>query len=790
MPDTKESTSPSATPKTNDKENNTMIKPKDLDIPIEDQMTIAELMHEHGYGGLKKTQSFAFNEGILDDGNDLLIAETGNGKTLTAESITLKELEKGNRVAYLVPSRQLVWAKKNTISEWASPEYSVFTGEGKYQHADVAVATFESFYQAIIKGTEGALSIDAIVLDDFHEIYSDFRGASIELSITAALHEDISLYGISATIGNAKEIGDWMDANTLISPEDRQTPIKEFSVDSSTNSTKQKVIDVAEENQDKAPFLVFCFAKSWTESRAAALADADIFEGPSRDINLRNELASRVDGILTSTHRELLDMMQSGVAYIHSDLPGSIKQYILELYEEGELQAITTTTSLAYGFDSPVQTVIVADIKRRGNYVGVFEYIQWAGRAARPRFDYPCGYCYTLGDDTEEIEEKFFSPDRELEDVTTHIDNEQKFRWLILELIENDWETTEQIESFIKKSLYWEQMSPDAGWGMEEPKSKEEVLEERLIETTDWLIDNGFIVENDTLASFETTKLGQGAVNFHYNSCVDTDLLNIKSFYQWANETDQDEITQLDYLYETINDFELEMNASEANGRLEPILREYGYNTNKVSTTAGLIRWYWMRNYSTERIEQETDIDPTYIPSLASTLSDTVDATKYILEAAPNAREQKWHDNLVYRIEKGVRQDATPIVEDVDSMGRARTRFLRKYLKQMARQTLDAEPNTHMWALLEEFHYHTGNDDQFETILCENVDMIGEVTAQNLTHFIKNNDLTASPSTTKEETALAERKNEKTVTDEDLLGGDTGSSGGSGSGRSTSLRDF
>jgi len=760
----------------------TMIRPPDLDVPTEDQALIAELMSVHGFDQLKKTQAFAFNNGILDEGSNLLVAETGNGKTLTAEAKTLKHLKQGNRVAYLVPSRQLVWDKKETIEEWAEPDYSVFTGQGKYRSADVAVGTFESFYQAMLRGVDGVRSIDLIVLDDFHELYSDYRGSAISLSIAASRYEDIELYGISATIGNPDEIAEWMGGEALISPEERQTPIEEHAINASSSSTKQAVVDTVQDNIDKGPFLVFCFAKSWTESRARALADADLFDGPSRDRDLRSELSDKVNGVLTNTHREILSILRSGVGYIHADLPGNIKKYILDLYEEGEIQALTTTTSLAYGFDSPVQTVVVADIKRRGEYVGVHEYVQWAGRAARPRFNYPTGYCYTLTDDPEETEERFFEPHRELEDIQNHIDDEEQFRWLVLELIANGWRSTEQIQDFIKQTLYYHQMSTGSGWGRREPKSKEERLTERLDETAEWLIDNGFINGNDTRSAFQTTHLGRGAVNFHYNSWIDTDLLNIKAFYNWIENADIDDINQLDYLHQVVSNFDITLGAKDANGRLEPVLRDYGYNVNEEGVTAGLIRWYWMRNYSTERIEQETEIDPTYIPGTARTLSDTVDASSHIVEAAPNGRLPEWHENLVFRVEKGVQEDSGPLVAEIDGMGRDRIRNLRGYLQQMAKQTLDIDPNRAIWTLLVEFKNHTDTKSQFEGILKDQVTSIGEVTASNISEFIQDNDLSGDAVTTDEEYALEVGANAEAPTSE--VEADTEQS------KPTSLTDF
>lgn len=759
-----------------------MIQPPDLDISAENKAVLAELMDAHGYGGLKKTQAFAFENNILDPGNDLLVAETGNGKTLTAEGVVKKHLDQGDRVAYLVPSVQLVWAKKESLQEWAGDDYSIYSGRGKYRTADVAVGTFDSFYQAILQGAEGARSLDAIVLDDFHELYSSFRGAAIECAISAALYEDIEIYGISATLGNPDELGRWMNSDVHISPEKRQIPIKEYAVDASTSSTKQKIVDVIEENPEKGPYLVFCFAKSWTESRAKGLAEADLFDGPT-DRNLRKELSDRVEGMLTETHREILEMLRAGVAYIHADLPGNIKQYILELYEEGELQALTTTTSLAYGFDSPVQTVIVADIKRRGNYVGVYEYVQWAGRAARPRFDYPCGHCFVLTDDPEETSERFFEPTRELEDVKSHIDEEEQFRWLVLELIANGWSSTYELEQFLQHSLFYEQMqeASSSHWGQDQ-KPKEERLQERLKETTQWLDDEGFVNKSDTWDAFDTTALGRGAVEFKFNSFVRADLISIKSFYNWSEQTDHEDITQLDYLHRVIANFEVELAVSTIEGPLGPVIRNHGYDLDKPGITAGVIRWYWMRNYSTEQIEEESGVDPTYLPGLARKLSDTVKATKYVVKAAPNAQLPEWHDSLVYRTDKGVREDAVPVVSEVNSMGRARIRFLRAYLEQMARQTLDIDRDNSLWTLLCAFREHCGSDDKFEDVLKDQVAMVGPVTARNLSSFIDENNLSDTEIATEEEHALTVNTGRQSAA--------TNTSFSAEATRPTSLKDF
>jgi replicative superfamily II helicase len=70
-------------------------------IPRSDQELIKELLDQkpREFTDLTVTQYEAFDQGALDDGNHLLIAETGNGKTFVAEAVTKKRFQKGKNVA-------------------------------------------------------------------------------------------------------------------------------------------------------------------------------------------------------------------------------------------------------------------------------------------------------------------------------------------------------------------------------------------------------------------------------------------------------------------------------------------------------------------------------------------------------------------------------------------------------------------------------------------------------------------------------------------------------------------
>jgi len=136
----------------------------DLGFLSDDDATLlAGVMDAHGFDSLKKTQQLAFQDGVLSPGNHLLVAETGNGKDTLCGGSHEEDTPRRGRVAYLVPSRQLVRAKAETISTWAREQYDIGYWEGAYHNSDVIVATFDSFYRAILNNTGRARNLDLVV---------------------------------------------------------------------------------------------------------------------------------------------------------------------------------------------------------------------------------------------------------------------------------------------------------------------------------------------------------------------------------------------------------------------------------------------------------------------------------------------------------------------------------------------------------------------------------------------------------------------------------------------------
>lgn len=709
------------------------------ELSAEDRMIVRDVMKSHGYTELTKTQDLAFSDNILSENNHLLVAETGNGKTLCAEAITKKRLDEGGQVAYLVPSRQLVRDKRDTVREWAD-SYDVRSGSQKYHTADVAVATFASFYRAVLQDIGNARSFDLVVLDDFHEIYGSFLGPEIEKSIAAILDEDIEIFAMSATIGNPQEIGDWIDADVTVSPEGRQIDIKEETVEYSGGSKKKHLADFVSNNTEQAPFLVFNFAKSWTESRAEAIADTGAFADMASDGH-EDALESKVDGELSPKLESLADMLSKGVAYHHSDLPNPIREYIEDLYYEHEIGCLCATTTIAYGFDAPVQSVVVADMKRRGQWVGVWEYQQWIGRAARPGYGYDVGYAYTVTKNPEEVKQQYFEP-RRLEPVETHIENDARFRKLVLELIATGWNTPNDLEQFVKRTLYWSQLSSEGSWG-QDFGATDQLLKDKLTTTTHWLNTQGFAEEQKASGKFAASSLGSGSVEFLFDTFGSHTLSDIKKFYEWIRTTS--EITPFTLVSTAAEFFGPTVNTKNVSPEFEERLQKEGYQPTDANITAGILHWYWIENEPTEAIDEETGIDSSYIYSTARSMAGVLEASINLFAATSDTPAPRWLDEYITRLEKGVRRDEIAVVENIRGLGRYRVRNLRDYLTDTSVPAVSSlQTDGELQDLLQALYDDIGDEQKFTDVLRGNIRGIGPATADAIVEFIDTGDTNTS----------------------------------------------
>ncbi len=646
----------------------------------ENRDIVTEIMEAHGYDELTGTQAQAFSEGVLDEDNSLLIAETGNGKTMVAESVLKKSIDSGGDAVYLVPSYQLTQAKKSELEEWA--DFDVGLGTRAIRSPGVPVMTFESFFQAVMRNIGDVRSVDRAIFDDFHEIYSYHRGAGIEKAMTACLDNDIDVFAMSATVGNPRELANWLNAELIISESDRSIPVIEQPIDDDPGQTRgAQIAEIINEREEKAPFLVFNNRRDWSESRGEDIADTKLFED-ANDRDFYSEIESALPAEMTVKYEKLAEMMEKGVAFHHSGLDSKVRDIIVDAVQEGDLMCVSATPGLAYGFDAPIQAVIIADTKRYGDFIGVYEYIQWVGRAGRPGYGYDEGYAFPIVKDERANDYFQFgvpAKDKRLEDVKTHIESDPEFRQLLLELIDFGWDTPEEIERFLSHSLFWEQYDSTGAWGRDSGIARDQV-ERKLRTTVNWLERRQLVSEQRTSGTFETSSLGEAAIEFNYATWIKTRLESITSVANELQYVIDDPLSLVETLTREFDSATLRSTPNSSD--FESKLYEHGLTRDDSGKTSAMLCWHWCQGDSLDRLEKEYDTDMADVPNAGRDVADLLEASRHLAEVDPSTRIPEWYDTFTSQLRYGVTAEDIYLAEQVDQLGRGRISTIKSHFKQ------------------------------------------------------------------------------------------------------------
>jgi ATP-dependent Lhr-like helicase len=194
-----------------------------------------KIVHRIGWSSLRPVQEIA-SDTILDGNNCIILAPTAGGKTEAAMfpvlSGCLTQQELGLRVLYICPTRALINNQEQRLDEYAS-----MLGLGAFKwHGDVTPATKKKFLKEpseIIITTPESLEVmlvsgsvptaklfkhlKYVIIDEVHALASCDRGdhlISVLERIRAYCDNDFQRIGLSATVGNPKQILEWMQGSS------------------------------------------------------------------------------------------------------------------------------------------------------------------------------------------------------------------------------------------------------------------------------------------------------------------------------------------------------------------------------------------------------------------------------------------------------------------------------------------------------------------------------------------------------------------------------------------------
>ena len=182
---------------------------------------------------LRPAQEKSIKEGLLDGNNLLVCTPTASGKTLIAELAALKSIICGKgKAVYIVPLKALASEKYRDFKRRYDKVAKVALSIGDIDSADpflsdydLIVTTSEKLDSLIRHHAPWLTNIATIIIDEIHLLNDTERGPTLEILITILkqLLKNVQIIGLSATIGNAQELAEWLDAKLVV---DEWRPVK------------------------------------------------------------------------------------------------------------------------------------------------------------------------------------------------------------------------------------------------------------------------------------------------------------------------------------------------------------------------------------------------------------------------------------------------------------------------------------------------------------------------------------------------------------------------------------
>ena len=172
-------------------------------------------------------------EAVEADRGVLVCAPTGSGKTIVGEFAVSLALSRGTKCFYTTPIKALSNQKyHDLVAEHGEDAIGLLTGDVSINGgAEIVVMTTEVLRNMIYAGSPQLDRLSHVVMDEIHYLADRDRGAVWE-EVILNLGDSVSLIGLSATVSNSEEFGEWLNTvrgdTTVIVSEERPVPLSQY----------------------------------------------------------------------------------------------------------------------------------------------------------------------------------------------------------------------------------------------------------------------------------------------------------------------------------------------------------------------------------------------------------------------------------------------------------------------------------------------------------------------------------------------------------------------------------
>jgi len=365
---------------------------------------------------------------FVERGKSVLVAApTGAGKTIIAEFAIFRAMQDSrSKVFYTAPMKALSNQKfQELVAEYGQESVGLLTGDTNINsHARIVVMTTEVLRNMLYAGSDLLADLACVVMDEVHFLADRFRGAVWE-EVIIHLPQAVRMVSLSATVSNAEEFGDWLQAvrgdTEVIVSEERPVPLDQHILmrtklidlfDSSglveTHRVNPELVQMARgggravnsrqmkdvgrrhsrggrpqelrmeraevvrllDSHNLLPAIFFVFSRVGCDQAVSRVLRAGIRLTTQAE---RDEIRAIVEercrtlldedlGVLG--YFDWLSGLERGVAAHHAGMLPAFKEVVEELFQKKLVKVVFATETLALGINMPARTVVLEKLEK------------------------------------------------------------------------------------------------------------------------------------------------------------------------------------------------------------------------------------------------------------------------------------------------------------------------------------------------------------------------------------------------------------------------------------------
>ncbi|HEU4398557.1 MAG TPA: DEAD/DEAH box helicase [Actinomycetota bacterium] len=378
----------------------------------------------------------------------LVAAPTGAGKTVVGEHAVWLALRSGGKAFYTTPLKALSNQKfGDFVARHGAANVGLLTGDNSINgEAPVVVMTTEVLRNMLYEGSPTLDGLRYVVMDEVHYLQDRVRGAVWE-EVLINLPVDVLVASLSATVSNAEEFGEWLEATRgateVVIEERRPVPLdnyylvgrelhplfvtrgadvvpnpalarrgdREWRPGRDTKGrhagrqratgrgwvpSRVEVVDLLEAER-LLPAIYFIFSRAGCDQAVEQCRAANVRLTSHAE---RTEILEFCDlkvapidpaDLDALGYQAFAESLGHGVASHHAGMLPLFKEAVEELFAQGLVKVVFATETLSLGINMPARTVAIERLTKwqgeRHELLTPGEYTQLTGRAGRRGID-------------------------------------------------------------------------------------------------------------------------------------------------------------------------------------------------------------------------------------------------------------------------------------------------------------------------------------------------------------------------------------------------------------------